>query len=223
MSFSKKQLLKATRFRLGGAQQKVDNLGALKEFPQPHPDDSYICDGIQPPFFDKLTVRNMKRSYFFPIPLLALVAAAIYGQQEKPKYRTSPTGYSDTPYLPDGKWRVHDIARPKPPVVTPGSFSNEDKPGLPPSDAIVLFDGKDLSKWTGGTEKDGKVRPAGWKVENGYVECNHATGGLVSKEKFGDIQLHLEFASPTEIDGDSQWRGNSGVLLMNAYEIQVLD
>ena len=153
----------------------------------------------------------------------AVVALAVYGQQGQPKYRTSPTGYSDTPYLPDGKWRVHDIARPKPPVVTPGSFSTDDKSGVPPSDAIVLFNGKDLSKWTGGLEKDGKARPAGWKVENGYVECTHATGNLVSKEKFGDMQLHLEFASPTEIDGDSQWRGNSGVLLMSAYEIQVLD
>ena len=179
--------------------------------------------GTQPPIFDKLTVRNMKPSYFLLILMSAVVALAVYGQQGQPKYRTSPTGYSDTPYLPDGKWRVHDIARPKPPVVTPGSFSTDDKSGVPPSDAIVLFNGKDLSKWTGGLEKDGKARPAGWKVENGYVECTHATGDLVSKEKFGDMQLHLEFASPTEIDGDSQWRGNSGVLLMSAYEIQVLD
>ena len=156
--------------------------------------------------------------------VFAVSNTALLSQQpNKPNYRTSPTGYSDTPYLPDGKWRVHDIARPKPPVVTPGTFSGDDKPGVPPSDAIVLFDGKDLSKWTGGMTKDGKPRPAGWKLENGYVESNHNTGDLVSKEKFGDMQLHLEFAAPTEIDGDSQWRGNSGVLLMNNYEIQVLD
>ena len=121
----------------------------------------------------------MKQSYFLVIPMAAIFALDIYGQQEKPKYRTSPTGYSDTPYLPDGKWRVHDIARPKPPVVTPGSFSTDDKSGVPPSDAIVLFNGKDLYNWTGGIDKDGKARPAGWKVENGYVESTHATGDLV--------------------------------------------
>ncbi len=165
----------------------------------------------------------MKQRVFF-LFIFAVSNTAIQSQQpNKPNYRTSPTGYSDTPYLPDGKWRVHDIARPKPPVVTPGTFSNDDKPGTPPSDAIVLFDGKDLSKWTGGMTRDGKARPAGWKLENGYVESNHDTGNLVSKEKFGDMQLHLEFAAPTEIDGDSQWRGNSGVLLMSVYEIQVLD
>lgn len=165
----------------------------------------------------------MKQRVFF-LFIFAVSNTAIHSQQpNKSNYRTSPTGYSDTPYLPDGKWRVHDITRPKPPVVTPGTFSNDDKPGTPPSDAIVLFDGKDLSKWTGGMTRDGKARPAGWKLENGYVESNHDTGNLVSKEKFGDMQLHLEFAAPTEIDGDSQWRGNSGVLLMSNYEIQVLD
>ena len=165
----------------------------------------------------------MKQRIFLLVTIPLLASLAISCQHGKPQYRTTPTGYSDTPYLPDGKWRVHDIARPKPPVVTPGTFSSEDKPGMPPSDAIVLFEGKDLSKWTGGTTRDGKARPAGWKVENGYVECTHDTGDLVSKEKFGDMQLHLEFAAPTVIDGDSQWRGNSGVLLMSAYEIQVLD
>jgi hypothetical protein len=101
-------------------------------------------------------------------------------------------------------------------VVTPGA-----KPGNPPSDAIVLFDGKDLSHWTAET-KHGPA-PAAWKVENGYMEIVPGSGTLVSKEKFGDIQLHLEWAAPASITGDSQWRGNSGVLIMNRYEIQVLD
>jgi hypothetical protein len=140
----------------------------------------------------------------------ALLASAALLAQKTAKYRTAPTGYSDTPMLPDGKWRVHDIARPKPAVVTPGA-----KPGDPPSDAIVLFDGTDLRHWNGD-----------WLVKDGYVQvpARRENGkGLRTKESFGDIQLHLEWAAPTEIDGDSQWRGNSGVVLMGRYELQVLD
>lgn len=135
---------------------------------------------------------------------------------EAPKYRTSPTGYSDTPVLPGQKWRVHDIERPRPRVVTPAS-----EPGKPPSDAIVLFDGRNLSQWL--QNHKGQVREPQWKVENGYMEVVGRTGTVFTKDKFGDCQLHIEWAAPTEIDGDSQWRGNSGVLLMSRYEIQVLD
>ena len=150
--------------------------------------------------------------------LCVTAAICLLGQgafaQPRKKGRTAPLGYSDTPVLPGQKWKVHDIDRPRPRLVTPGPAY-----GQPPSDAIVLFDGKDLSKW----EAPGKAgtKPGAWKVENGYMEV---TGGpLVSKEKFGDMQLHLEWAAPAEVDGTSQWRGNSGVLLMNLYEIQVLD
>jgi hypothetical protein len=128
----------------------------------------------------------------------------------------APIGYTDTPYLPDGKWRVHDLNRPHPKVVTPGVTNN-----APPADAIVLFDGKDLSKWTGTV--DGKPAPAAWKVENGYFECVPDTSDLVTKEKLGDIQLHIEWAAPEKIEGESQDRGNSGVILMSRYEVQVLD
>jgi hypothetical protein len=153
-------------------------------------------------------------------PLLILLAAAMAMAQAPKKNRTSPTGYDDTPLLPGQKWRVHDIARPRPRIVTPGA-----KPGAPPSDAIVLFDGKDLSKWLeGGTRQNrDQVRDPQWKVENGYFECVSEAGSLFTKEKFGDVQLHIEWAAPAEIDGTSQWRGNPGVLLMNRYEIQVLD
>jgi hypothetical protein len=133
------------------------------------------------------------------------------GRNATPKYRKSPVGYSDTPILPGQKWRVHDIGRPNPPVVTPGTA-----PGSPPSDAIVLFDGKDLSKWAAQSK-------SGWKVQNGYAEVVGGSGDLVSKEKFGDAQIHVEWASPAAITGDSQWRGNSGILIMQRYEIQVLD
>ena len=99
----------------------------------------------------------------------------------------------------------------EPPVITPGTA------GSAPSDAIVLFDGKDLSKWHGEKDKEAK-----WKVENGFAEVN-GTGSIFTKEEFGAIQLHVEWASPAEVKGDSQGRGNSGVYFMGRYEIQVLD
>ena len=98
-----------------------------------------------------------------------------------------------------------------PVVVTPGDHNS------PPSDAVVLFDGKDLSAW-----QNDKGEPAKWKVENGYAEVN-ATGSIMTKEKFGDIQLHIEWATPSEVKGDGQGRGNSGVYFQGRYEIQVLD
>lgn len=127
----------------------------------------------------------------------------------------SPVGYSDTPVLPDQKWKVHDIDRPRPRVITPASA-----PGQPPSDAIVLFNGKDTSAWTfrGRGGKQGQ-----WKVENGYMEIVPGQGTAVSKEKFGDAQFHIEWSAPTTPSGNSQWRANSGVLIMGLYEIQVLD
>jgi 3-keto-disaccharide hydrolase len=149
----------------------------------------------------------------------ALVVCTVAAQQAK-KNRTSPVGYEDTPYLPGQKWRVHDIKRPHPRLVTPSSV-----PGGPPSDAVVLFDGKDLSKWVQigkGREKGKTVEPR-WKVQNGFVEIVPGSGEIQTKEKFGDAQYHIEWAAPKEIDGTSQWRGNSGILLMSRYEIQVLD
>ncbi len=116
-------------------------------------------------------------------------------------------GYTDTPMLPGLPFHVHDPARPRPPVVTPGTQ------GSAPSDAIVLFDGQDLSQWM----------PSKWKVEKGYVEVTPHAGDLVSKQKFGDVQLHIEWAAPAEVKGNSQGRGNSGVFLQGRYEVQVLD
>jgi hypothetical protein len=142
------------------------------------------------------------------------VAAALFAQQKK------TPGYSDTAILPGQKWHVHDPDRPHPNPVTPGK-----ELGAPSSDAIVLFDGKDLSRWMqhGRGPERGKDVDAKWKVENGYFECAPSTGDLITREKFGDAQLHIEWMEPTEIRGENQDRGNSGVLLMNRYEIQVLD
>jgi len=134
-----------------------------------------------------------------------------------PAMQKSP-GYDDTPFLPDGKWRVHDSKRPHPKVIVPGTFSTQEQPGKPPSDAVVLFDGTDLSKW-----RDGKGNPPSWKVENGYMEVAGKGGSIFSREEFGDCQLHVEWCAPVPPKGDSQGRGNSGVIIMNQFEIQVLD
>jgi len=127
-------------------------------------------------------------------------------------------GYTDTPMLPGGKWHVHDGNRPQPVVVTPPTASTPQTPGAPPSDAVVLFDGKDLSKWQGASGQ-----PARWTVENGAMVVAKGTGGISTKESFGDCQLHVEWASPSPPVGRDQDRGNSGVFLMSRYEIQVLD
>jgi hypothetical protein len=118
----------------------------------------------------------------------------------------------------DTTWKVHDLSRPLPPIVAPGSSSTQDAPGKAPSDAIVLFDGTDLSQWFA---VDGS--PAKWKVTNGYFEVVPKTGYIHTKKSFGDCQLHVEFAEPVPATGESQDRGNSGVFLMGLYEIQVLD
>ena len=116
---------------------------------------------------------------------------------------------------PEKQWKVHDPDRPQPPVVNPGPAGSS----VPaPSDAVVLFDGKDLSRWT-----DSKGQPARWKIENGYMEVVKKTGSIKTKQKFGDCQLHIEWAAPAPAKGDGQGRGNSGVFLMNIYEVQVLD
>ncbi len=118
----------------------------------------------------------------------------------------------------DTKWKIHDPSRPVPSVIDPGTASTQDSPGHAPSDAVVLFDGKDLSRWA---HKDGSA--AKWKVENGYAEVVAKTGYIYTREAFGDCQLHVEFAEPVPPKGESQERGNSGVFLMGLYEIQVLD
>jgi len=116
------------------------------------------------------------------------------------------------------KWTQHDRNRPQPPVVTPGEASTQERAGQPPSDAVVLYNGHDLSNWesvNGG--------PARWKPEAGYFEVTPKTGDIQTKQTFGDCQVHVEWASPSPAHGEDQDRGNSGVFLMGLYEIQVLD
>ena len=136
----------------------------------------------------------------------------------QPQATRAPVGYDDTPMLPGNKWRVHDSRRPQPKVIDPGTASTQDAPGRPPSDALVLFDGQDTSQWVG---RDGG--PIGWQVEDGALTVVPGTGSIQSVEQFGDSHLHIEWAAPAEVKGESQGRGNSGVFLMGRYEIQVLD
>lgn len=123
-------------------------------------------------------------------------------------------GYSDTPLIPGSTYHVHDGDRPQPRVVTPGATA-----GAAPSDAVVLFDGTCLCGWV--SCRDGS--PAPWTLGNGFMEVKPGTGNIRTKAAFGNCQLHLEFASPSVVKGESQGRGNSGVFLMGRYEIQVLD
>ena len=90
----------------------------------------------------------------------------------------------------------------------------------PPSDAVVLFNGKDLSQWVS-RGANGAESPATWPVRDGYFEAQG--GNLSTRASFGDVQLHLEFAIPADVTGTSQNRGNGGVTLMGRYEIQILD
>src|SRR5262245_54007200 len=125
-------------------------------------------------------------------------------------------GFTKTAEIPGTSWRIHDAARPHPRVVTPGAT-----PGAPPSDAVVLFDGKDLSKFA--HSRKGELVPAEWTVRDGYFEVVPKTGSIVTRDQFGDVQLHLEFMTPSPGRGWSQDRGNSGVKFMDLYEVQVLE
>jgi hypothetical protein len=109
--------------------------------------------------------------------------------------------------------------QPQPPVVTPGTESTQEKAGTAPSDAIVLFDGTDLSQWTSTTPGEDTK----WIVKDGAMLPTEGSGQIRSKQEFGSCQLHVEWATPKNVEGDGQGRGNSGVFLMGQYEVQILD
>jgi hypothetical protein len=108
--------------------------------------------------------------------------------------------------------KLTEVWEPVPPVITPGLGN------APPSDAIVLFSGKDLSEWQhlyGGAPK--------WSVSDGAFTVVNGSGNLRTKRAFGDCQLHIEWRTPAKVEGEGQDRGNSGVFLQGRYEVQVLD
>ena len=108
--------------------------------------------------------------------------------------------------------KLTEVWEPVPKVITPGLGS------APPSDAIVLFAGKDLSQWE---QTDGS--PAKWRVANNAFTVIKGTGNLRTKRAFGDCQLHIEWRAPAKVEGEGQERGNSGVFLQGRYEVQILD
>ncbi len=116
---------------------------------------------------------------------------------------------------PSREWPIHSPGRPHPAVVDPGPGA---LPVPAPKDAIVLFDGTDLSKW-----RHFNGSAAAWIVRDGYFEVRPGSGNLLTRDSFGDTQLHVEWAAPDPAKGTGQDRGNSGVYLMNKYEVQVLD
>ena len=129
--------------------------------------------------------------------------SALFAQEQKTYPEQEPMGPKMTEY-----WT------PQPKVVTPGDILTN----TAPSDAIVLFDGKNLSQWT-----NGKGGDAGWRVHDGIVTVDKSKGDIVTRQSFGSFQLHLEWCVPQGITGSSQGRGNSGVFLQDRYEVQILD
>jgi len=141
---------------------------------------------------------------FLGVVLICSVTIAV-AEVVKAKDGSGIPGYKDTPILPWCGYHVHDPDRPVPPKVTPGRRRGA------PSDAIVLFDGTNLSQWN---ESD-------WKIEDG--ELIAVSGSLTTKEAFGDCQLHLEWQTPNPPVGGEWDRGNNGVKLMGLFEIQIFD
>jgi hypothetical protein len=130
----------------------------------------------------------MPRHKMLPAGLLTLLAVAANGLALQQEYKSG-------------------VVWPEPAIVAPG-----EKPGDPPADAVILFDGKDLSKWKNGDK---------WQVKDGYAIVQKSD--ITTIDSFGDYQLHIEFATPEKVSGSGQGRGNSGVFLANRYEVQVLD
>jgi hypothetical protein len=122
---------------------------------------------------------------------------------------------AQAPTAPTISWAIHDTGRAQPAIVDPGPYTLALRA---PSDAIVLFDGRDGSAWQA---RDGQ--PPRWRIENGYIEVVSGAGGISTVREFGDAQLHVEWAAPSRAVGAGQDRGNSGVFLMGRYEVQVLD
>jgi len=119
-------------------------------------------------------------------------------------------------------WAIHDDNRPQPVRVEPGTFSSQEKPGQPPSDAIVLFDGTaaSLKNWASAKSAE---EPTKWVVVDGAFQCVPGAGYARTKQEWGDCQLHVEWSAPVKVEGNSQGRGNSGIFPMGQVEVQVLD
>jgi hypothetical protein len=148
-------------------------------------------------------------AWFSSLTFLAWASAAPAADLVYAKDGSGVFGYKDTPKLPWCQWLVHDPDRPNPRRVDPGKAG---PPASVPADAVVLFDGKDLSQWNAAGD---------WKLSDGYLVAGD--GQFATKESFGDMQLHLEWMGPAHFEGPWYNRGNNGVFLMGLFEIQIFD
>lgn len=148
-----------------------------------------------------------------------ILCAMFFGASFLPACRAEDDGlgYNFTPLLPNSKWRVHDRNRPQPPKVVPGN-----NPGAPPSDAVVLFDGRDFSQWENARAPNGPKTIDPKIIEDGAFDILKA-GWMQTKRHFGDCQLHIEWAAPEKPDGSNLDWGNSGIFLLGQFELQVLE
>ena len=147
------------------------------------------------------------RAEFLEKATFALIGLLVFGFHQKSSAQ------------PDPNWLEHDRARPLPSVITPAIPSTPEQAGKAPSDATVLFDGRELSEWS---SMDGS--PSKWIAREGFMECVKGSGYVRTRQNFGDCQLHIEWATPTPPEGQGQGRGNSGVFFgLDRYEVQVLD
>lgn len=150
----------------------------------------------------------MRLTYFQFCMFIAFSASQIQAQD----YSSIPPEVSPMPMKPE----MTEIWEPEVRVITPGKVL-----GDAPSDAIILFDGKNLDQWVSQNDNS-KLAP--WKiVDNDHMEVVPGSGGISTKMKFGDCQLHIEFSAPDKVESESQGRGNSGLFLQNRYELQILD
>lgn len=153
----------------------------------------------------------MKSKLIYPCLIAFGVFSTIYGFAQ-PGYVNTPPEVSPMPMKPE----MTEIWNPEVTVVTPAKNL-----GDAPSDAIILFDGKNLDQWV--SQRD-PSKPAPWKiVNNDHMEVVPRSGGIQTKMKFGDCQLHIEWSAPDIVESGGQGRGNSGIFFQNRYELQVLD
>ncbi len=171
-------------------------------------------------------MKSMMKKSLVIVSVLAVAAGAAQHITDEPvikKWTEKDNNGKNIEYMTIDGIKVHETdetKQPQPKIVTPGQPSRGDQAGSAPSDAVVLFDGTEESMYKNWTDTKGNRTK--WKFVNGAMESVKKAGYIQTKEKFGSCQFHIEWASPSEVKGSGQGRGNSGVFLMG-YEIQVLD
>ena len=148
------------------------------------------------------------------ISLTLITGAMCFGQQQRTRPPRPEQGQQQQEYPARMTPQMTEIMEPEVKVIQPPATV-----GMPPSDAIILFNGTDVNKeW-----EDSRGNPTKWIVKDGELLCVKGSGVIQTKRKFNDFQLHVEWKTPSEVSGSGQGRGNSGVYLQGLYEVQVLD